>query len=144
MPSRRQRHRAQTGTTLVELVVSMGIISLVLLLLVGAWSTGILDATLVKRNTAAGGAVEFELERIQAANFSAAGQPYSECFAVDTSSAPTLVGFQEACPAGSNLRLDVTETDVQAGVVQMWTVQVRTYPAAAAIGTPVSVYKINR
>lgn len=144
MPSRQKRRRAQAGTTLVEVVVSMAIVSFALLLLVGAFSTGILDATLVKRNTAADGAVEFELERIQGANFAASAQPYSECFAVDTAAAPRVVAYQAACPAGSNLRLDVTEADVQAGAVQRWTIQVRTYPAEAAIGTPVSVYKINR
>ena len=74
MAGRPPRHRAQAGTTLVELVVSIGIISLALLLLVGAFSTGILDATLVKRNTAADGAVEFELERIQGESFSASSK----------------------------------------------------------------------
>ena len=139
-----RRRRAQAGTTLVELVVSIGIISLALLLLVGAFSTGLLDATLVKRNTAADAAIEFELERIQGSTFSASPGPYSECFAVDTAAAPSLVGYQGACPSGTNLRLDVTENDVQAGVVQQWTVVVKTYPALATIGAALSVYKIDR
>lgn len=138
------RRRAQAGTTLIELVVSVMIISLALLLLVGAFSTGLLDATLVKRNTAADAAVEFELERIQGSTFTASPQPYSECFAVDTAAAPSLVSYRGACPGGTNLRLDVTESDVQAGVVQQWTVVVKTYPALATIGTSVSVYKIDR
>ena len=144
MAGRSKRHRAQAGTTLVELVVSVAIIGLVLTLLVGAFSTGVLDATLVKRNTAADAATQYELERIQASTFSAAPQPYSECFAVDTSSDPAVVEYQAACPSGSNLRLDVSEADVQAGAIQQWTIQVITYPALTVIGKPVSVYKINR
>src|SRR5579864_7621743 len=115
MAGRSARHRAQAGTTLVELVVSIGIIGLALMLLVGTFSTGLLDATLVKRNTASDAAVEFELERIQSSSFSAAPQPYSECFAVDTAATPSLIAYRADCPGGSNLRLDVTEADVQAG-----------------------------
>jgi len=144
MASRSKRHRAQAGTTLVEMLVSVMIISLALLLLVGAFSTGLLNATLVKRNTAADAAIEFELDRIQAAVFSASPQPYSDCFAVDSAVAPTLVGYLAGCPGTSNLRLDVSEADVQKGTVQSWSVQVKTYPALASIGPPVSVYKINR
>jgi type II secretory pathway pseudopilin PulG len=144
MDRRSRRRRAQAGTTLIELVVSVMIISLALLLLVGAFSTGLLDATLVKRNTAVDAAIESELERIGAANFSSSPQPYSECFSVDSSAAPSLVAYQAACPAGSNLRLDVTETDVQAGAVQKWSVQVMTYPALSPLGATVSVYKIDR
>lgn len=144
MKSRAERHRAQAGTTLVELLVSVVIIGLALLLLVGAFSTALVDSRLVKRNTASEAAVEFELERIQSAAFSSAPQPYSECFAVDTSTSPSLVSYGASCPQGTSLRLDVTENDVQAGAVQQWTVQVMTYPSQTGIGTPVSVYKINR
>jgi type II secretory pathway pseudopilin PulG len=128
----------------VELVVSVAIIGLALLLLVGAFSTGLLDATLVKRNTAANAAVQYELERIQASTFSTTPQSYSECFAVDTAATPSLVGYQGVCPSGSNLRLDVTEADVQPSAIQQWTVQVAAYPSLNAIGKPVSVYKISR
>jgi type II secretory pathway pseudopilin PulG len=144
MDGRPGRLASQSGTTLVELVVSVAIISLALILLVGAFSTGLLDATLVKRNTAADAAVEYELERIQASTFSDAPQPYSECFAVDAPATPSVVGYQTVCPTGSELRLDVTEADAQLGSIQQWTVQVHTYPALTAIGKPVSVYKINR
>jgi hypothetical protein len=119
------------------------IIGLVLLLLVGAFSTGLLDATLTKRNTALNAATEYELEKIGAAVYLSAPAPYSECFAVDSAATPTQVGFEGACPGNTNLRADVIETDVQPGV-QQWTVQVRTYPALDPVGTPVSVYKVNR
>jgi type II secretory pathway pseudopilin PulG len=144
MDSRRQRrHRAQAGTTLIELLVSVMIIGIAVLLLVGSFSTGLLDATLTKRNTASEAAVEYELEKIGAGIFSATPASYSECFAVDTSAAPAQVVYQGSCQGGTNLRADVTETDVQAGV-QKWAVQVRTYPALGTLGTPVSVYKVNR
>lgn len=138
-----RRRRAQAGTTLIELLVSTMIIGLAVLLLVGAISTGILDATLTKRNTAVNAAVEYELEKISAGPYSNTPAAYSECFAVDTAAAPTQVGLGGACPASTSLRADVTETDVQAGV-QDWTVQVKTYPSVGAVGTPVSVYKVNR
>ena len=119
------------------------IIGLAVLLLVGAISTGILDATLAKRNTAVNATVEYELEKISAAPYSSTPAAYSECFAVDTAATPTQVGLGGSCPAGTSLRADVTETDVQAGV-QDWTVQVKTYPSVGPVGAPVSVYKVDR
>jgi type II secretory pathway pseudopilin PulG len=137
-----RRHRAQAGTTLVEMLVSIAIIGLVLVLLVGAVSDGIIDATLTKRNTAVSGAVEFELEKVGAATYTSTPAQYSECFAVDTPAYPTQVGFGASCPAGTNLRADVTETNVETGV-QMWSVQINTYPSVAPVGTAVSVYKVG-
>lgn len=146
MPSRRQRrHRTQAGTTLIELLVATMIIGLALLLLVGAFSTGLLDATLSKRNTAVDAASEYELEKISAAVYTTSPGPYSECFAVDTAAPPNEVGFRGACPEGTNLRADVTESAVmhQAGV-QQWAVQIYTYPSHGAVGAAVSVYKVDR
>ena len=145
MSSRRQRrHRAQAGTTLIELLVSVMIMGIAVLLLVGAFSTGLLDATLTKRNTAVNAASEYELEKIGAAKYTTAPGPYSDCFAVDTAATPTpAVGG--VCPAGTNLRADVTEGDVtgQSGV-QGWAVQILTYPSLDAVGATVSVYKVDR
>lgn len=143
MPSRRQRRQAQAGTTLIELLVSTMIIGLAVLLLVGSFSTGLLDATLTKRNTAVNAAIEYELEKIGAAAYSSTPAPYSECFAVDTVAAPTQVGFGGSCPARTNLRADVTESGVQAGV-QSWSVRVLTYPELGTVGAKVSVYKVDR
>jgi type II secretory pathway pseudopilin PulG len=144
MLSRKERRRrAQAGTTLIELLVSTIIIGVAVLLLVGSISTGLLDATLTKRNTAVNAAIEYELEKVGAANYTASPLPYSECFAVDSSAVPTQVGFGGTCPAGTNLRADITETDVPAGA-QSWAVQIRNYPSLAALGAPVSVYKVNR
>ena len=71
MPTRTERRRrAQAGTTLIELLVSLMIIGLVVVILVGSFSTGLLDATLVKRNTAVTAAQGFELEKIAASPFS--------------------------------------------------------------------------
>jgi Tfp pilus assembly protein PilE len=137
------RHRWQRGTTLIELIVSVGIISLALLLLVGAFSTSLIQSTLVKRTTAANAASEYEVERIAAATYTAAPQPYSECFTVDTSTAPTLIAYHASCPAGASVRADVTETNVQPGL-QQWTVSVMAYPNLSAVGSPISVYKTQR
>lgn len=144
MPSRMERRRrAQAGTTLIELLVSTMIIGLALLILVGSFSTGLLDATLSKRNTAVSAASEYELEKIGAATYSASPSPYSECFAVDTASVPSQVELGATCPPDTNLRADVTETDVQPGV-QQWAVQILTYPTLGAVGVNVSVYKVDR
>lgn len=142
--SRRQRrHRAQAGTTLIELLVSTMIIGIAVLMLVGALSTGILDATLTKRNTAVNAVVEYELEKIGASAYASSPTRYSECFAVDSTATPVQVLFGGACAAGTNLRADVTPTTVQTGV-QRWAVQVRTYPSLGAVGAVVSVYKVDR
>lgn len=136
MAGRSGRHRAQAGTTLIELVVSVLIIGLALLLLVGSFSSALVDVTAEKLTTVAQAAVEFELQEIQAAQFDSSPQGYSECFATDGSVSPS-------CGSGSIVRADATEQDVQPGI-QQWTVQVRTYPAGGAVGSPVSIYKINQ
>jgi type II secretory pathway pseudopilin PulG len=142
MMSRRQRrHRAQAGTTLIELLVSTMIIGIAVMLLVGSISTSLLDATLTKRNTAGNAAIEYELEKIGAAAYAASPRGYSDCFAVDSAVTPAPAA-RGACLASTNLRADVTEKD--ASGVQQWTVQVRTYPSLGAIGATVSVYKANR
>ena len=138
-----RRRRAQAGTTLIELLVSTMIIGLALLILVGSFSTGLLDATLSKRNTAVSAATEYELEKIGAATYGSSPSPYSECFSVDTAAVPSQVGFGDTCPPGTNLRADVTESDVQPGM-QQWAVQILAYPALGSVGANVSVYKVDR
>lgn len=138
MRSRRERRRrAQAGTTLIELLVTLMIIGLAVLVLVGSLSTGVLDATLAKRNTAANAAIEYEVEKIGAAPYTSPPQPYSECFAIDTAASPG------ECRPGMNLRADVTASAVHPGV-QQWTVQVRNYPSLDVLGAKVSVYKVDR
>ncbi|OLB84077.1 MAG: hypothetical protein AUI15_35140 [Actinobacteria bacterium 13_2_20CM_2_66_6] len=144
MARRRLRHRGQAGTTLVELVVSVVIIGLAVTLLVGAFSTGVIQSSLVKKTTSADSAMEFELERIAAATYDSTPQPYSECFAVDGPMAPAFASaYQGSCPAGTGLRADVTESDVQPGL-QQWSVGFVTYPALGAVASPISVYKSQR
>jgi type II secretory pathway pseudopilin PulG len=144
MRSRKERRRrAQAGTTLIELLVSMMIIGLVVVILVGTFSTGLLDATLVKRNTAVTAADEYELEKIGASPYSNSPGSYSECFAVDNAATPRQVAMGASCPAGTALRADVSPTGVEAGV-QQWAVQIRSYPSLGAVGPAVAVYKVNR
>ncbi len=138
-----RRRRAQAGSTLIELLVSVTIIGLVVVVLVGSFSTALLDATLVKRTTAASAAGEYELERIGASVFNATPASYSECFAVDSAARPTQVALGGSCPAGTNVRADVSATTLQSGV-QQWSVEVKSYPSLGAVGSTVSVYKVNR
>lgn len=147
MPSRKERRRrAQAGTTLIELLVSVMIIGLVLVFLVGAFSTSVIDATLAKRNTAVTAAAEYEIEKIGASVYTSEPAAYSECFAVDSAAPPTPVSFQGTdCPGGTNLRADVTgNNDEDRTGVQLWSVSVSTYPSGSTIGTPVWVYKVSR
>ena len=143
MSGRERRRRNQAGTTLIELIVAMGIISLALMLLVGAFSTGVIQSTLVKRVTAANAATQYELDRVSASTYASPPSPYSECFNNDSAAAPAQVAYQGSCPPGSTLRADVSETDVSAGV-QKWTVSIASYPSLSTVGSPVSVYKIKR
>jgi Tfp pilus assembly protein PilV len=144
MPSRRERRRrAQSGTTLIELLVSLMIMGLAVVVLIGSFSTALLDATLAKRDVAASAAGQYELEKIGASAFNATPSAYSECFAVDKPASPTQVAMGGSCPAGTNVRVDVSATTLQAGV-QQWAVQVRSYPTLGLVGTAISVYKVNR
>jgi type II secretory pathway pseudopilin PulG len=142
-----RRRRAQTGTTLIELLVSVMIIGLVLVLLIGSLSTGVLDATLAKRNAGVTAATEYEMEKIGASLYSGSPASYSECFAVDSAPPPAHIGYRASCPPGAtyNLRADVSESDVpgQAGV-QQWAIQIVTYPALTSFGPAISIYKVDR
>jgi Tfp pilus assembly protein PilV len=144
MPSRiERRRRAQSGTTLIELLVSVMIMGLAVTVLVGSFSTALLDATLAKREVAVSAAGEYELEKIEASQFNAKPSSYSECFAIDKSVPPTQVAIGGSCPAGTDVRADVSPTTVQAGV-QQWAIQMLSYPTLGLVGSSISVYKVNR
>lgn len=143
----KNRRRAQAGTTLVELLVSLMIIGLALVLIIGTFSTGLLDASLAKRNTAAEAVVQYELDQIGASAYQTSPPPYSDCFATESSVAPQpAVSYRGGCPAGPpfTLRADVTWGAGPTSTSQVWTITVNTWPNPAPIGTPVSLYKANR
>lgn len=148
MPRVTNRRRAQSGTTLVELLVSLVIASLALALVVGTLSTGLLDSTIAKRNTAAQAVLQYEMEEIGASTFSASAAQYSECFATESPSSPASAGgYQAGCPSGPyTLRADVRWQWLASapGAVQVWTIAIKAWPANAPIGTSVSLYKISR
>lgn len=140
----RDRRRAQSGTTLVELLVSVTIVGLVLVLMVGTLSTGLLNSVIEKRNTATEAVIQYELGSIAASPFNSSAPSYSECFATESPTAPAPAGYQQACPDDSfALRADVTWSPVSS-TVQLWTVSVTTWPSGDAVGTSVSTYKVNR
>jgi type II secretory pathway pseudopilin PulG len=149
MPRWKDRRRAQAGTTLVELLVSLMIVGLALVLIVGTFSTGLLDATLAKRNTAVQAVVQYELDKISGSPFDRAAPSYSECFATESSIPPTPVSYQVSCPGGQpyTLRADVSLTlQPSPNRQQLWTISVISLTSASAlpIGSSVSTYKVNR
>ena len=143
------RRRRQSGTTLVEVMVSLVIASLALALIVGTLSTGLLDSTIAKRNTAAQGVLEYEMDAVNASSFSGSAPSYSDCFATESPASPVPAGgFQSSCPGGPyTLRADVSWQWLQTappGTVQVWTISIASWPANGPIGSTVQLYKINR
>jgi type II secretory pathway pseudopilin PulG len=137
----RDRRRAQSGATLIELLVSVTIMGMALTLIIGTFSTGLLQATLAKRHTAATAVIQYELE--QAYNPSA--QSYSDCFATeDASVAPTRAAFQGSCTGGSfTLRADV-QVGPGPGTTQLLSVTVVSLASSAQLGSAVQVIKSSR
>jgi type II secretory pathway pseudopilin PulG len=136
----KDRRRSQSGTTLVELLVSLVIMGSALVLVVGTFSTGLLDATIAKRNTAVEAVIQYEMDKIGAAAFASPAANYSECFATENTSAPSPA----PCVAGFTLRADVTWTPRTAST-QIWTVTVVALPAGTqVVGGPISIIKVNR
>ena len=146
MPAFRDRRRAQAGTTLVELLVALVIISTALVMVVGALSTGALDSVVAKRNTAAEAVAQYEMDSVSASVYSASPAQYSECFATDNpgSPAPASGGFQGSCPGSYSFRADVTWAPLpsQPGV-QVWTITVIALNTGNSIGSPISLYKVQ-
>lgn len=132
----RDRRRAQAGTTLIELLVSLTIIGFAVTLVVGTFSTGVIQSTLAKRNTAAQAVMQYELDAISASAFDKS--PYSECFATENP------GWPGPCSGGTfSLRADVAR-QVVSPTVQKWTVTVISLTDGARVGAPVEVYKVQR
>jgi type II secretory pathway pseudopilin PulG len=145
MPRWKDRRRAQAGTTLVELLVSVMIMGLALVLIVGTFSTGLLNATVAKRDTATEAVIQYELDSISGSQFNPAAQRYSECFATENPSAPVMLsGYRQPCPDNTfSMRADVSWTSASS-TVQVWTVAVTSWPSGTPIGTSVQVYKAKR
>ena len=128
MPAVKDRRRAQAGTTLVELLVAVTIAGLGLALVIGTLSTGLLDATLAKRNAAVQAVMQYETEQVAANAFSASASAFSECFATEnpTSNPSLTAAFQSACADNTySLRADVSWTwKTGSSTVQDWTIAV--------------------
>jgi type II secretory pathway pseudopilin PulG len=143
----RNRRQAQSGATLVELLVSVVIMGLALTLIIGTFSTGLLDASIAKRNTAAVAVVQYELDQISGGAYNASAGPFSDCFATeDASTSPaTLPTFQGPCQGSSyTLRVDVTVAPGPAPNTQLWSVAVTSWPSGANVGNSVQIVKGNR
>ncbi|TAN33891.1 type II secretion system protein [bacterium] len=142
----KDRRHAQAGTTLIELLVSLTIIGLALVLVIGTFSTGLLDATLVKRNTAVDAVQQYEMDKISASPFNPSAPPYSECFATENTNAPQpLASYQGSCPDSTfALRADVAWSQGSSASIQVWTVAVAAWPSQGQVGSSISVVKVNR
>ena len=142
----RDRRQAQSGATLVELLVAVAIMGLALTLIIGTFSTGLLDSAIAKRNTAGVAVFQYEVDRIGAATYSASAQPFSDCFATeDATSPPTTIAYQASCPTSSyTLRADVSKGPGPAPNTQVWSIAVESWPTGAPVGTMVKTIKVNR
>jgi type II secretory pathway pseudopilin PulG len=126
---------------LVELLVSLTIAALALSLVVGTISTGLLDATLAKRNTAAQAVIEYEMEQVSASAFNPSPSPYSDCFASEQPKDPTPAGgYLGSCSSGYTLRADVSWQQYS-GSVQRWTIVIKGWPSGASTGTSIELLK---
>jgi len=143
----RDRRRRQAGTTLVELLVALVIIGIALVLIVGTFSTGLLDASIAKRNTAAQAVIQSELDLIAGNQFDATPSAYSECFKSETAGPPLMVAsYRAPCPDPTyTFRADVAVAAQQpTSTTQTWTVRVVTWPDLVSAGSPVSTIKADR
>jgi type II secretory pathway pseudopilin PulG len=132
---------------LVELLVAVVIMGFALVLVVGTFSTGLLDATIAKRNTASVAVLQYELDQISGGQYDSTPQAYSDCFATeDASSAPTAAsGYRGTCPNTSyTLRVDVRPSSGPSPNTQTWSVTVFSISNAAQVGSPVQLIKVNR
>ncbi len=130
----------------MELLVSVVIMGTALVLVIGLFSTGLLDATIAKRDSTAQAVIQYELDQISGSPYNPAAQPYSECFATENGTQPTgRLALHSDCPgAGFSLRADVTLAAGPAPNLQEWTVAVLNWAALNQIGSSVAVYKDNR
>jgi type II secretory pathway pseudopilin PulG len=141
----RDRRQAQSGSTLVELLVSVVIMGLALVLLVGTFSTGLIQAALAKRDTAATAVVQYELDQISSASYGSLPQQYSDCFATETATSAPVQASGGICPDSSyTLRVDVTMSQGPTVTTQTWSVTVISLPSGAQVGIPVNIVKANQ
>lgn len=134
----RDQRQAQAGATLVELLVSVVIMGLALTLIIGTFSTGLLQATLAKRNTAAVAVVQYELDQISGGQYNPSPQPYSDCFATENTSSPAPA-IGGSCGSSYSLRVDVTVASFNNK--QLWSVTVFSLTNGAQVGSPVQIIK---
>jgi len=136
------RRRAQSGTTLIEVLVSLTIASLALALVVGTISTGLLNATLAKRNTAAQAVIEYEMEQVSASPFSTSATPYSDCFATEQPASPVNTSYQGSCQNGYTVRADVSCQQTCASSPQTWTIVLTGWPSGSSAGPSIQLLKV--
>jgi hypothetical protein len=116
---------------------------LALTLIVGTFSTGLLQASMAKRNTAATAVTQYELEQISGAAYDSTPTPYSDCFATENTLTPARRGYRSTCASSYSLRVDVS-SEPGPNNTQLWSITVNSWPAAVQIGAVVQTLKMNR
>jgi prepilin-type N-terminal cleavage/methylation domain-containing protein len=141
----RDRRQAQGGQTLVEVLVAVTIMGLILTIVVGTFSTGLLQASLAKRNTAAVAVVRYELDQISGAQYGSLPAQYSDCFATESvSSLPQRApGYQSTCPSPYTLRVDVCNGSACAPPNSnlTWSITVISMTSGAQVGKTVQIIR---
>jgi type II secretory pathway pseudopilin PulG len=143
----RDRRQAQSGATLVELLVSVVIMGMSLALIVGTFSTGVLDAALAKRNTAATAVVQYELDQIGGGAYAGSAASYSDCFATEDVTSPPVpaASFHGDCSSNSYvLRADVVVAPGPSPTSQLWSVTVVSWPSEGQVGKTIQTIKVDR
>src|SRR5260370_14453181 len=136
------RRRAQSGPTLIEVLVALSIASLAVALVVGTISSGLLDAALAKRNTAAQAVLEYEMEQVSATTFSTSAAPYSDCFATEQPTNPITTSYQGSCQNGYTVRADVSCLPTCSSSPQTWTIAITAWPSGASAGKSIQLLKV--
>ena len=136
MAGRAARHRGQSGTTLIELLVAT-------LIERASWSSArpSVPPGLAVRNRM----VCFVIgARLAGASIAVPMRRPRERFhdIADRRGSTAVVAYQGTCPGASKIRADVSVRQIQ-GNLQQWTIVVNG-AAGGPIGNPVSTFRVNR
>jgi prepilin-type N-terminal cleavage/methylation domain-containing protein len=151
------RRRQQSGTTLVELLVSIAIIGVALSLMVGTFASAVLLAQQAKKLAVEQAIYQYEVDRIGAYAWDTTnGTPpaaHTDCFTVEDAPTPSVPAAGPPCASGT-LRADVfVVVPAAAGIEELAIVVVDgkaplepqpTVTECQAGGAAVCVYKDQR
>lgn len=108
----RTKGSSQSGETLVEVLVAVGIAGVALALVLGSFADAILQADSVRISSHMNSAAAYETEQLESVSFPTS---YSkdDCFPSDGSAGPSAKSG--SCPAADDIEVTVTTTSVSNG-----------------------------